>query len=225
MLHRLRKHCTVASSALPLISLILACGLACLVGCQPTAWLAGAVIGEERTVDVKAEYRGLDQKKIAVLVAAPNQVLFEYPRAPLNVCRAASGRIAADIPGAKLSDPQQIIAFQRKNPQWLGVPTGQLIERLNVERLVMIDLAEYSTHEPGNAHLFRGIVVGQVTVTEARRENSNNAAYSQVVSAHFPEDRPLGLLEEDADTIELGMIELFARRVSGLFHDHKVVRR
>ncbi len=209
----------------PLLALGVGCHMACLVACQPAGWLAGAVAGGERTVDVAAEYRGLEQKKIAVLVAAPHTVLFEFPLAPLTVSRAVSGRLAADIPGATLSDPKQIVAFQRKNPQWLGVPTSQLIERLNVQRLVMIDLAEYSTHEPGNAHQFRGVVVAQISVTESGGDRTNNAAYSQVVSARYPEESGLGLLEEDADTIKLGMIDLFSRRVSGLFHDHKVIRR
>ena len=199
--------------------------MASLAACQPAGWLAGAVAGGKRMVDVPAEYRGLDQQKIAVLVAAPNTVLFEFPDVSLNVCRAASGRIAADVPGAALSDPRQVVAFQRNNPQWIGVPTSQLIERLNVQRLVMIDLAEYSTHESGNAHQFRGIVVAQISVTEAGGEVASNAAYSKVVSARFPEEVGLSLLEEDAGTIELGMLDLFSRRVSGLFHDHKVIRR
>ncbi len=192
--------------------------------CKTAGWLANAVGGGPKKVEVEAQYRGLENSQVAVLVAAPDTTLYQHPRAPQMVGRAVTARIAARVQGAVVSDPDQIAAFQRQNAAWTGVPPTQLFERLAVDRIVMVDLAEYSTHEPGNAHVFRGVVVGKVGVFAADSEDPNSFAYSQLVSSHYPPGGGLGLLEDDAATIELGMLNQFAERAAGLFYDHTVVQ-
>lgn len=187
-------------------------------------FVAEAVVSGPKQVNIKAAYTGLEGRRVAILVIVTEATLFEYPEAPIKVGRAVSTRIAANVPGSKLVTPAQIAAFQKANPHWDSVPGGVLIERLGVDRLVMIDLSEYSTHEPGNAHVFRGVVVGNVDVLEGDGIDPNNAVFSHYVAIRFPEGRAVSVVAEDAPTIELGMLDQFSRAVSGRFHDHTVIR-
>jgi len=193
-------------------------------GCAAAGFVAEAVARGPKQVNIKAAYTGLESRRVAVLVTVTEATLFEYPEAPVKVGRAVSARIAANVPGSHLVTPVQIAAFQKANPHWDSVPGSALIERLGVDRLVMIDLSEYSTHEPGNAHVFRGVVVGNVDVLEGDGLDPNNAVFSHYVAIRFPEGMAVSVVAEDAPTIELGMLDQFSRAVSGRFHDHTVIR-
>lgn len=193
-------------------------------GCGPLAWIAQGAAGGKRTYQVKAQYLGLANQKVAVMVAADEYTLFQAPGAPLKVSRAVSAKIATHVPGVEIVPPQEVIDFQLKHPYWSAVPYSELTEDLGVDRIVLIDLIEYRTHEPGNAHVWQGVITGEVGVVEARGEDPDNFAFSTVVRARFPQDSAIGLVNSDDQTIELGMLVTFARDAAGLFYDHEVVK-
>lgn len=195
-----------------------------LAGCNMLGWVSNAVGGEQtQKLNVHAQYRGLDGKRVAVVTAADEYRLFEYPNCQRDVSRAVSRQLAADIPGIRLSDPGKIARFQSANPAWITMTNRDLLRALDVDRVVYIELKDYTTHEPGNQHVWRGIVSGRVSVAEADAAEPNNFAYANEVNAKFPPDEPVGVLSSDDETIQAGMLGQFAARVSGLFHDYKTV--
>lgn len=207
-----------------LIMLAAACTVLC--GCGILPWVAHGVAGGKgpQTYDVKAQYRGLENKSVAVLVAANEMLLFEYPAAPLKVSRTISARIAGNVPGVRLMPPGEVAEFQNENPYWSTVPYSELIKKLGVDRLVVIDLIEYRTHEPGNAYVWHGLIAGQIGVVEAEADDPDQFAFQTTVRAAYPEESTIGLLNSDDETVELGMLALFARDGAGLFYDHEVVK-
>jgi hypothetical protein len=202
--------------------LLAAC--AALTGCNMLGWVSNVVGGEQtQKTHVTAEYRGLEGKRVAVIVAADEYRLFEYPNCQLGVSRAVSRQLAADIKGIELTDPAKIAAFQSDNAAWITMPNRELLRALDVDRLVYIELKDYTTHEPGNRHVWRGVISGRVSVAEADAAEPNNFAYANEVYAAFPPDEPVGVLGTDDATIQAGMLGQFATRVSGLFHDYNAV--
>jgi len=197
--------------------------IACVgsTGCQAAGIVAGSVAGPTRTRQLSAAYDGLQDARVAVLVSAPQVTLRGYPAAPAKVCRVVSRRLAEGVDGITLTDPGQIDVFQRENPHWPAIPPGRLLDRLAVDCIVMIDLAEYATHESGNTHVMRGVVIGRVGVSAADAPNPDVQVFSHVVESRYPPGRPLGVLEADPQTIELGMLDLFSRTVAQLFHEHE----
>src|SRR5690606_38858230 len=130
-----------------------------------------------RTVDVAADYRGLDNQRVAVLVAANDQLLYRYPQAPSKVNQAVSAHLVQQVPGVTVTDPKQMIDFQINNPFWNAIPYSQIVQQLDVDRLVVVDLSEYRTHEPGNAHLWKGNVSGHIKVIDATAVDPDVPAY------------------------------------------------
>jgi hypothetical protein len=197
-----------------------------LAGCEAGRFMAYAVGGDgTRTVQVKAQYRGLEGKTFAVLVASDDYTQFAYPGATAAIGRDVTARIGSEIPGASPLDPARVAQFQRENPYWITVPYGQLIERLGVERLVVIDLVEYSLREPGNAHVWQGQIVANVGVAEFGEGDGNAMSFSTTVKGRFPDNSSrVGVLNSDDKTIQFGLLADFSARTTNLFRDHEETR-
>ncbi len=209
----MRHLITPPPLCLALLALVLLLG-----GCEFGAFIAP----RERTYDVKAQYHGLEGKSVAVLVAADEHTLFRFPKAPEHTSKAVSGAIQGTVPGVRLADPRAILKFQRENPWWPTLHYSKIAEELGVQRLIVIDLSDYRTQEPGNAYIWRGVMSGNLAVMEADGSDPDEIAYTQDISVQFPEEGAVGVLDESDETMQLGMLKLFSRNVARLFHDHQI---
>jgi len=192
-----------------------------LSGCEAAGWLAQGLEGSAPPIQVEAEYQGLQNQRVAVLVDAKLDTMYRHPLAQLEVAKVVSDRIAANVPGATVLNPRQVVDFQQRNIYWNTSTYSELAKRLDVSRLVMIDLSEYRLHEPGNVHMWRGQIAASVGVAETDSDKPDDLAYATVVNVAYPPDKPMGAIKADERTIKLGMYDLFGRAVVGKFHDHE----
>ncbi len=192
------------------------CGLCLLgLGCEPLS-------ERTTTVDVPAEYLGLANQRVAVMVSADSHMLYQYPQAQEIVCRAVTKKLAINVPGVTTTIPDQITEFQKANPYWMNMRYSELARHMDVDKIVLVDLIEFQTHEPGNAHIWQGLITGNVGVIDAHADDPDNLVFQNTVSAQFPEKSSVGIIDSDSDTIQLGMVFLFARSSAGLFYDHQI---
>lgn len=203
---------------------IMAMGVATLAGCEAAGWLAQGFESTAPPVLVKAEYLGLENQRVAVLVDAKLETMYQHPLAQLEVAQLLSERIAANVPGVSVLDAKQVVDFQQRNIYWNTSTYSELAKRLNVNRLVLVDLSEYRLHEPGNVHLWRGTIASSVGVAATDSDKPDDLAYQTVVNVSYPPDKPMGAIKADERTIRLGMLDLFARAVVGKFHDYEQAR-
>lgn len=218
--HRFREPLHAVRIALARFALTLL--LLTVMLSQSGCWLAATAFGGEKTYKVPAQYRGLEDRKVAVLVAADEYLLFTHPRVPQLVIQAVSRELAAHVEGVRVVNPRRVASFQQQNPYWSTTPYTKLIEQLDVDRLVVIDVGEYRLHEPGNKHVWRGVISASVSGAEAERGDPDQLAFSTQVRALFPEDRELGIVNADREQVEFATLKLFARNVGRVFHDHEV---
>lgn len=201
---------------------LLLAATALLGGCQVFGLGAQAFGGGSQTV--AAEYNGLAGRTVAVLVAADEGTLYANPQIAADLGRIVSSSIASNVDAATLMDPQQVEKFQDENPFWFTVPPNVVRGRLGVQRLVIVDVIEFKTHEPGAAHAWQGVMSANVDVIEAESPDANNAAYRGVVAIRYPPGGKVGVLDVDAETMRFAMYKAFAAELSNLFSDHEVVR-
>ncbi len=213
---------TIRHMAKALLMLITLAVLLSLTGCNVVGW-AGQVLGgdPEKMVNVTAEYRGLDNQTVAVLVDADNATLFQFPNARLEVCAALTQKIAGNVPGVKTIDPVQIVDFQDRNIYWNTATYSNLAKRLGATRLVLVDLTDYRIHEPGNVHQYRGVINANLRVAETDSTHPNDAAYATQVSVAYPPHRREGLPNADPVTLRKATLDLFSLSAGGKFYDHK----
>jgi len=170
---------------------------------------------------LKPEYLGLANHSVAVVVIADDKTLYASPDAPRSLCQSVSSALVAALPGIRPTEPRQIEQFQRLNPYWETLPPGDLLQHLRVERLILIDVTNFSTHEPGNANVWQGTIVANVAVAEAEAKNPNNFVYRTNISAAYPEKSTLGVLNSDDQTIRLAMLQTFTRNLLARFVEPK----
>lgn len=170
-------------------------------------------------VNPKAEYAGLANQRVAILVSADDMVLAHHPDAPELVSRAVSARLAQTIPSIVLMSPAQLDTFQKRNPYWATLLPDNLSQMLDVDRLVMIDLSHFSTHEPGDRHLWQGLITAEVSVFENPPATANTPAYRTPVTASYPDRPSIGLVNSDEQTIIMASLNYFARTTAWLFYD------
>ncbi|MDP6154428.1 MAG: hypothetical protein QF785_13680 [Phycisphaeraceae bacterium] len=203
---------------------------ACLamVGCE-FAWWAGSNmgLGDEPEREATAEYTSLNDKVVAVLVSADDHTLFRHPNVQETICQNVTATLNQAVDGVNLVDPIQLATFQRDNPYWVAVPYSDVLRRLSsggtrVDRLVVIDVARFTTRDPATAHTWRGVIIANIGVSEAESPTADDHTYSTSVTAMYPTDRPVNLAQADEQTIELGLVREFSRRVANLFRDHAV---
>jgi len=203
-----------------------------LGGCGgPVAGLvAHAVLPEEKKVHVPADYRGLENQVVAVLVNLNEYAFARHPNAPTDLTWAVSKELREGVPGIHVINPDDIIQFQRDNPYWNTLRYGQLIRQLQVDRIVLLDVLEYSTHEPGNRHVFQGTIVADVKVIESpradavERPTNDGLVYSRVIEARHPKETSIGVVGTEERVVEVATLAEFSRRAAWLFYDHIEMR-
>lgn len=194
--------------------------LAIFGGCQGTRSL------NQEVTDVKAQYLGLANRSVAVVVSMSDFAQFKYPKAKQMIAEEMARRIQENVPGVALMSPRAIIAWQEENAYWATRPPSMLIKQLKVDRLVLVEIGEYRTHEPGDKHVLRGVVSASVNIVEAEAEDPDNFGGSFTKNVMYPEpgESKIGRVGDDEALIEARTQIRFCETAAGLFYDHQIVR-
>jgi hypothetical protein len=210
---------------LMLLMTLCAMSVSLLAGCEIGNYAAYVVSGNgQKTVKVKAQYDGLRNQSFAVLVAADEYTTFNYPQAIQAIARGVTSNIATSIQGSKPMDPAKLVDFEKANPYWNTVPYDQLIARLKVDRLIVIDIVDFALRQPGNAHIWQGELVAHAGVAEAGSSNGNALDFSTTVKSRYPDtESRVGVLNSDDKTIQLGLVADFSTKTCNLFRDHEEI--
>ena len=182
--------------------------------------------GQPEVIDVKARYLGLDNHSVAVVVATRDYTDFNYPDARPDMTREITRRIQANVPGVTVTDPEQILKWQEDNPYWATRPPSALIEQLKVDRLVLVEIGEYRTHEPGDKYVLRGVISATVNVVEAEAPDPDTfgGSYNKTVMYPRAKDSLIGKAGVSEQKIEAQTQYRFCEEAAGLFYDHELVR-
>jgi len=196
--------------------------LLALSGCNVFQLFGALAQAEEyqKLVDTPPKYTGLENHTVAVLVDADMTTLYEHPYLVPNIAGGISGRIAKNVPGAKVLSPEAIINWQYRTPRWSSLPYGELCEQLNVDRVVHITILEFRLNPPGNRWLWEGVCLGRVGVVE--RDGLDPDAFAQTfeMNAKFPTIEGVGRESASEANIQTGLLAEFIKKTTWLFHQH-----
>lgn len=196
--------------------------LACTAGgCQQSRYLTYLLFGGD-TEDVKAEFNGLSDKTVAVIVYAEKSVQFEYSDVQLSVSAIVSGELAKNVKKIKIVDPRRIIKYQDENVYWDEKDKSELAKVFGADYVLFITLVEYSTREPGSVNLYRGRIVAQASLYKAGTpERTARVWQNKDVRVIYPEHDPTGQPQENDRVIRLKTEAEFAEKLGKKFYDHK----
>ena len=203
------------------VSLGLCAVLICLPGCITD--LIGGVsqnIEYQRKKEVLAEYNGLEDRTVAVLVMADLSTLYEFPDLTAKITSGLTSRIGRDVPGAQMMMPEAIIAWQYRTPQWEAMPFGDLAEALGVDRVVYVDIYEYRLNPPGNYWLWEGVCGASIGIIERDGIDPDSFVKTFNVAVEYPTITGVSRENASAVQIETGVLAEFIKKSAWKFHDH-----
>jgi len=180
----------------------------------------GAQIEREKKIEVLAEYDGLLNHSVAVVVQSDPSMLYEHPTVTANVCANLSARIATNVQGAQVLDPRIVLQWQYQTPHWSSLPYGQIAADLGVDRVVLVDIFEYRLNPPGNTWMWDGVCAATVGVIEGNGADADEFAFSKNVTVKFPDEEGISREQATARQVETGLLTKFLQRTAWLFFDH-----
>ena len=208
------------------LALMMLCGV-WLQGCAAVAVLTHMVLGPQKKVKVVAQYRDLSKKKVAVVTIASDLISKQIPVSLSKSVQKTLIKVKDDIPGITLISQREVEKFKKNNPHWQtpAVTPEDWLKGLGVQRLVMIDLTEFRTHDVGNINVLRGRAAGTVAVYQVEDPDPNQATYfNNEIQILYPEKATVGGVPGPNPKAEKKILEgLYANmseQVAWLFYDH-----
>lgn len=205
---------------LPTLPLAALLGLASLcAGCQALA-APFLMWGAEPTRSVPAEYPYLAGKRVAAVVWVESETLFEFPNVQYELGEFVRDAITRNVKGVLLTPTRKVRDYQMREVNWDRVHPAELGKVLGADRVLVIELTQYTTREPDSPHLYRGRIHASVKVYDSSAPGSPPVYKTQIETA-YPPDSPGQWGANDA-AVRRGAMESFADELARRFYDHKV---
>jgi hypothetical protein len=219
---RLMKTGTLASGLSRLAALGAAAGVLLIAGsgCQAIGVMAANAY-RSGTHEEKAKYRGLEDKTFAVVVSADRSIQSDFPDLVITLTREIARRLAEEAGASGIYPADEVLAYQFRYPNWVVKTPEELAEEFGVQRLVLIDVAEYRLSDPGNPYIWAGTAIGTVSVTEADGSTPSLFSFRESVRVGFPDETGVSPLEVPRETVRIALTSRFVQRASWLFFDHE----
>jgi hypothetical protein len=199
-----------AVAAVLLVPLLVSTG-----GCR-----ALAMILPEPMKTVSAEYPYLADKRVCIVVRAPEEMAFEYANIQWEVADHVRVALEGNVHGVTVVDPKKIVDFQRGESNWESMDPARLGQHFDTDRLIEIELTQYATREPESPHLFRGHIWAAVRVYNTEYPNSQ-PAYKTDIRTAYPPDGP-GQYGTNDRAIRGATMDAFGQDVAAKFYDRQV---
>lgn len=193
--------------------------LATATGCR---LLAAPILmwGQEPTKEVPAEFPYLQGKKVCLAVWADSETLFEYPWVQLEVSEHVAKAIKPNVERVSFTPNRNVVELQQREVDWERTDPAVLGKRFGAERVLMIELTQYTTREPESPHLYRGRIAANVKVYDTGYPRSAPVFKTSVETVYPPES--VGQWGTDDRAIRKATMEAFAAELAGKFYDRRV---
>lgn len=190
-------------------------------GCNLAA-LPFLLWGEEKTRDVPAAYPYLQDKDVLVLVWAETATLFEYPHLRYELNDHIAQALESRVKGVECIAPKRVAAMQDSEPEWDKRHPSFWGQRFQADRVLLVEVLEAGTREPGATHLYRGRIVANAAVYDPEYGRRAGPAWESddAIRAVYPEAGP-GAYGVDDDFVRRMAMEQFALELAGKFYDRK----
>lgn len=196
--------------------------LALLVGASGCKWMAAPFMmwGDPPKKAVPAEYPYLESKKAAIAIWADADTLFEYPNVRLELSEHVKAALESNIHGATFVPNRTVIEYQARDLDWDRIDPATLGAKFKADRLILIELTEYTAREHDSPHLFRGRIAANVRVYDCAEPDSK-PTYRTTLRTLHPADNPAPW-GSSPDAVRRAAMEAFSTELAQRFYDHKV---
>jgi hypothetical protein len=189
--------------------------------CAGCALFKGAALlwGEEPTKKVPPEYPYLAGKKLCLLVWAEPYTLFEYRWVQLDLSEFVRTALDGTVHGVTFAPNRQVVEYQDRHSDWDREHPARIGTRFGADRVLLIELTQYTTREPDSPYLLRGHIGANVKVYDTAYPDAE-PAYKTVVEAAYPPES-VGEYGTDDRTIRAATMQAFAAKLAAKFYERQ----
>lgn len=206
-----------------LAGLSLAASLLLLGGCKIGQLIGGMAGSAQRqgSTEFKAKYAKLQDKSFAVIVAADRSIQSEYPSVVTIITAEMSKRLSEHAGATGVLPAAEVLRYQSQHPGWVAKPLGDLAKTLGVDRVVYVDLQDFSMTDPGNPYVYNGVASGVIHVAEVESEVASEFAFGERVSVKFPDMSGMSPTQIPRDQVFSELTRRFIERSAWMFYQHE----
>ena len=186
-----------------------------LSGC----WLAAAD-QRMRGKEVTAEYLGLENKSVAIVIFTDQALVNEFPDARAEISGFLANQMRSSLPTTRLLAPKDVIAWQDETINWFGLSESDIGQHFGVDRVLMIELLNYSTTSRGGVGDLQGNIRATAKIFEVDKL-SQLPAWRGVFDVSWPKDGPVDVARTNESVVRQRTLEMFASRVTGRLFTHR----
>jgi len=170
---------------------------------------------------VEAEYKGIEGKSFAVLVAAPPVLQAEYPALVSRLTFEVTLRLAREAGASGVVPAERVIDWTYNRPNWVAKPLGEVAKEMGVQRIVYIDVTEYRLNDKGNSYLWDGVAGATVSVVEADGVLADDFAFTKALSVKFPDQGGFTQADISGPAVNSVLTSRLSDRIAWLFFLHE----
>ncbi len=196
----------------------LAAGMLTLPGC-----MAAAAEGRMKGEAVAAQYDGLHHHSVAIVVYADDATLWEYASAREDVAAFVAQELRTNMPTIRLMNNREVSNWQQETLHWEALSVKDMGKHFSVDRVIYLELLEYSAHEPGSTDLLRGRIRATAKVYETDTPGDAPTWHGDI-EAFFPEDSPADISRTNELTVRKHALESFSKKLVDYFYDHHDIK-
>ena len=191
--------------------------------------MAGAMLGGcgarggAQGVPVAAQYQGLQDKSVAIVIYAQPATLNEFPGVREEVSQFVTAQLRMNLPTCRLLSYQDVIAWQNNQINWYALTEKDIGKHFSVDRVLYIEVLDYSTKRNTGYSDLQGRLRAQCKVTEVDSA-SLGAAWTGLIDVTWPE-QPLDPTQTNENALRLRTLEVFADKLVRCFYDHQDAHR
>ena len=198
--------------------------LVCAGGCDILAYPVYLLFGDHNP-KVKAEYEGLADKRIALMIAGQPGIEFEYPYITANLATVSENLISQQVKDTSFVEKEKVETFQRQSSRWIGLNMDEIKNHFDAQQLISIELVRLTLLEDNTVNLLRGRLIADVKVYDLEAIPNDQPVYETDIQIVVPESAPVYQSDAAQQQIEQKLIALFATRLAYKFYDHKEARK
>jgi len=184
---------------------------ASLAGCGPVGQ------GQRKLI---ADYHGLDDKSVAIVVFTAQANTDEFPNARKEISAYVANKFRLHMPTSRLMNYDEIIQWQDETINWFGLSEKDIGKHFSVDRVVYIEVLAYEARSDKSYGDLQGHLRANCKVFETDTPG-NTPAWSGVIDVTWPQYKPVAASQTNEITVRTRTLDNFADALVGHFYDHE----
>lgn len=209
---KLSKVLLIAVLALPFLT----------AGCRGARWFMYVLMPWTGEKSVAAEFTGLKNHSVAVVIYADEGTQYQYPYVQLNLGALIANELVNKVKGVTTTDPLNVISYQRQNVRWDEMDRTAIGKALGAQYVLCVTLVEFATVEKGYLDLIRGRITAEASLYKVDLPERKACLWREKdIRVVFP-DRPTARIGNNEEIFRLAAMRRFVRILVRNFYAHKV---